>query len=72
MDKLDLHNVLVNVLNIFRVGYMRIEDRAIQVKSSPGGSNKNEIYIDLQFEYYEDREEVKEDTPVNKIEIGGI
>ena len=73
-DKFNLQNVLVNIQKIFRKGYIKIEDRAIKVKTSNGGSNDDEIYLDLQFEYYEDREEVKEQEEEIKeiIFSGGI
>lgn len=64
-DKLDLHSVLVEVLKIFRCGYIKIEDRSITVKASSGGSNDNEIYIDLELEYLEDRAE--EDIDIDNI-----
>lgn len=60
VDKMDLHSVLVETLKVFRVGYINIEDRAIKIKASSGGSNENEIYIDLQLEYFEDRLEESE------------
>lgn len=68
-DKLDLHSVLVKVLKIFRVGYIKIENRAINIKASSGGSNENEIYIDLQLEYFENRlEEIEGNEKVGEIE----
>ena len=73
-DKFNLQNVLLNIQRVFRSGYIKIEDRAIKVKTSNGGSNDDEIYLDLQFEYYEDREEVKEQEEEIKeiIFSGGI
>lgn len=60
-DKLDLHQILVEILKIFRIGYIKIEGRAITINASSGGSNEDEIYIDLQLEYFEDRlEEIEE------------
>lgn len=68
-DKMDLHSVLVEVLKIFRVGYIEVENRAITINASSGGSNENEIYIDLQLEYFEDRlEEVEEHEKIGEIE----
>lgn len=60
-DKLVIQDVLVNTLKIFRKGYIEVEDRAIKVKASNGGSNDDEVYIDLQFEYFEDRLEEYEE-----------
>ena len=73
-DKFNLQNVLVNIQKIFRKGYIKIEDRAIKVKTSSGGSNDDEIYLDLQFEYYESREEICEEEEKIKeiIFTGGI
>ena len=73
-DKFNLQNVLVNIQKIFRKGYIKIEDRAIKVKTSNGGSNDDEIYLDLQFEHYESREEICEEEEKIKeiIFTGGI
>lgn len=71
-DKFDLQNVLLNIQKIFRKGYIEIEDRAIKVKTSNGGSNDDEIYLDLQFEYYENREEVQEqEEEIKEIIVSG-
>ena len=71
-DKFDLQNVLLNIQKIFRKGYIEIEDRAIKVKTSNGGSNDDEIYLDLQFEYYEDREEGQEqEEEIKEIIVSG-
>lgn len=68
-DKFNLQVVLTNVLKIFRIGYMKVENRAINVKASSGGSNDNEVYIELHFEYYEDRlEDVEEEEYIGSIE----
>lgn len=69
VDKMDLHSVLVEVLKVFRIGYIRVEDRAVNIRASSGGSNENEIYIDLQLEYFDDRlEESEEYNKVGEIE----
>lgn len=71
-DKFDLQNVLLNIQKIFRKGYIEIEDRAIKVKTSNGGSNDDEIYLDLQFEYYENREEGQEqEEEIKEIIVSG-
>lgn len=68
-DKIDMHSVLVEVLKIFRVGYIKVENRVITIDASGGGSNENEIYIDLQLEYFEDRlEDVEEHEKIGEIE----
>lgn len=63
-DTLDLQKVLINILKPFRQGYIQVEDRAIAVKASNGGKNKNEIYMDIQVEYFEDRLEVGPSYPL--------
>lgn len=60
-DKFNLQNVLLGVLNIFRNGFIEVDDRAVKVKASKGGFNDNEVYIDLQFEYYDNRVEKTEE-----------
>lgn len=71
-DRLDLQSVLVNILKLFRKGFLAVEDRAINVKASSGGMNDNEIYMDLQFEYYEDRLEDEENPDNTYVKMGEI
>lgn len=52
------------VLGIFRDGFIRVDDRAIEVKASSGGRNFDQVYIDLQFEYFDDRSDVVDTTPL--------
>lgn len=65
-DTVSLLAVQQGVLDIFRQGYIKVEDRSIEVKASSGGRNFDMAYIDLQFEYYEDRSQVKDDMPLMK------
>ena len=43
------------VLGIFRKGYMMVQDRALKVKADKSGFNNGEAYVELQFEYCDDR-----------------
>lgn len=63
---IDLLTVQQNVLNIFRAGYIKVDDRAIEVKASSGGRDFNQAYIDLQFEYYDNRSDDEDTTPKMK------
>ena len=54
------------VLDLFRDGYIPVEDRRIQVKASSGGRNFDRAYVDLQFEYYEVRSDAQDTTPMMK------
>lgn len=69
-DKVNLQRILIEVEKIFRRGYIEVESRAIKMKASNGGSNDNEIYIDLQLEYFEDKEEIQEEIElIQSIEL---
>lgn len=54
-DVLKLIDIQDTLLNGFGVGYVTVGDRAIKVKSSSGGTDTDAVYIDLQFEYFDDR-----------------
>lgn len=62
----NLLTVQQGVLDIFRAGYISVDGRALEVKASSGGRNFDQAYIDLQFEYFEDRSQVKDDMPLLK------
>lgn len=61
-DVLKLINIQDTLLNEFGVGYVTVDDRAIKVKSSSGGTDTDAVYIDLQFEYFDDRYKQKTET----------
>lgn len=65
-DKIDLQTVLIQIMKPFRKGYIMVEDRAVKVASSSGGKDDTEIYMDIQFEYYEDRLEEHPSYPLMK------
>ncbi|AFM02376.1 hypothetical protein Desde_4115 [Desulfitobacterium dehalogenans ATCC 51507] len=54
------------VLDLFRAGYLSVQDRKISVAASPGGRNADQAYVDLQFEYFEDRSDGRNITPLMK------
>nr|WP_242659915.1 hypothetical protein [Desulfitobacterium hafniense] len=54
------------VLDLFRAGHLTIQDRKISVTASPGGHNADQAYVDLQFEYFEDRSDGQDITPLMK------
>lgn len=56
-DVLKLIDTQDTLLNGFGVGYVTVGNRAIKVKSSSGGTDTDAVYIDLQFEYFDDRYE---------------
>lgn len=59
-DVLKLIDIQDTLLNGFGVGYLIVDDRAIKVKSSSGGTDTDAVYIDLQFEYFDNRYESQE------------
>lgn len=63
---IDLLTVQQGVLEIFEIGYIEVDGRAIEVKASSGGRNFDQAYIDLQFEYFDDRPNHTEEIPKMK------
>lgn len=69
-DTVELLTVQQGVMDMFRGGYLKVENRAIGVKASSGGRDFDRAYIDLQFEYCEDRTEAVSNTPrINKVYV---
>lgn len=52
------------VLDIFKDGYITVGNRKIKCKSSAGGMDSDAAYVDIQFEYYDDRSDTKETYPI--------
>jgi len=42
------------VLNLFRKGYLRVENRALKVFAGSGGRDGNEAYVDVQLTYFDE------------------
>lgn len=51
------------ILNTFSMGYITVGNRNIKLKSSSGGTDLDAVYIDLQFEYFDNRTEEVEELP---------
>jgi hypothetical protein len=56
--------IQTEVMGIFRKGYIKVGDRAIKVKASSGGSDFDRSYVDLQFEYFDNRSDDVDNTPL--------
>lgn len=52
------------VMQLFAVGFLRVNDRAIKVQSSSGGIDDDRAYVDLQFEYFDDRNDDVDEIPL--------
>lgn len=63
VDTKDLTKVQEDVTGLFRDGYIKVADRALTVKASTAGYDTDRSYIDLQFEYFDDRSDDTDDTP---------
>ena len=61
MDR--LANLQDNVLCLFQ-GYLEVKDRALNVKSIGGGIDANRAYIEIQFGFFDDRTDTKEQIPL--------
>lgn len=60
----DLLLVQQDVLDLFRAGFIVVEDRALAVKASSGGRNFDQAYVDIQLEYFEDRSDSLDTSPL--------
>ncbi len=54
-NSVELLEIQQNIMNLFRSGYLQMENRAVEVKASNGGRDFDKAYVDLQFEYNEIR-----------------
>lgn len=52
------------VMQLFRPGFIRVGNRALKVKASTGGADFDRSYIDLQLEFYDDRTDEQDTTPL--------
>ena len=50
------------VIGLFNDGYITVGDRKIKCKSSSGGMEAGAAFVDVQFEYYDDRSEAVDNT----------
>jgi hypothetical protein len=63
-DSMELTNVQDAVVNLFRSGYMKVGDRSLKVKVNTAGYDNDRSYVDLQFEFFDDRGEIEETVPL--------
>jgi hypothetical protein len=63
-DKEELADLQDSVMQLFSQGYVKVIDRAITVKASTGGMDDDRAYVDLQFEYFDNRTDEKEIAPI--------
>lgn len=52
------------VIDIFRRGYLTVGDRAIKAQASSGGMDFTQSYVDVQFEYFDARDDAPDTTPL--------
>jgi hypothetical protein len=53
-----------DVISLFNPGYITVGDRNIKCKSSAGGMEAGASYVDVQFEYNDDRTDAEDATPL--------
>lgn len=63
-DQEELADLQDNIINQFNTGYVVVGDRAIKVKASTGGMDTDRSYIDLQFEFVDNRNDEDDTTPL--------
>ena len=65
-DTTSLLIIQQGVLDIFRLGYIKVDGRAVKIKASSGGRDFDQAYIDVQVEYFEDRSDAADTMPLIK------
>lgn len=63
-DQEELIELQEEIIQLFSDGFVAVDDRAIKVQSSTGGVDFDRAYIDLQFEYFDDRNNEADETPL--------
>lgn len=62
VDPEELIELQEAIIQLFSAGYLNVGDRAIKIKSSSGGIDIDRAYVDLQFEFYDDRFDETDDA----------
>lgn len=62
-DALELIQLQNDVLNLFRSGYLGVGDREIKIEASGGGTEKGEVYIDIQVDFAQEKSEETAELP---------
>jgi hypothetical protein len=63
-DMDELANLQDQVIQLFLPGYIKVGDRALKVLSSTGGIDPDRAYIDLEFNFFDDRTDVEDMNPL--------
>jgi len=62
-DPEELADLQEGVIQLFDNGYVIVGERAIKVKSSAGGMDDDCAYVDLQFEFVDNRVDATKEIP---------
>ena len=54
-DDLALTDAQDSVVALFHGGYIKVGDRSLKVKANTAGYDNDRSYVDIQFEYFDDR-----------------
>jgi hypothetical protein len=52
------------VMGLFANGYLQVGDRCLEVQVVSGGMDFTESYVDLEFQYFDDRPDISETLPL--------
>lgn len=63
-DMDELADLQDGVMALFLPGYITVRDRAIKVQVSNGGMDTDRAYIDIQFNFNDDRSDAEDNTPL--------
>ncbi len=62
-EQADVLAIQEAALGCFRPGYLTVGGRALPVKASSGGQDGDRAYIDVQFEFFDDRSSEENTIP---------
>jgi len=60
----ELSGAQATIMDLFKEGYITVGDRKIKCRSSRGRLDFDAAYIDVQFEYFDDRTDTTGKTPL--------
>lgn len=63
-DSKELTDMQDAVVNLFQCGYLRVSDRALKVLANTAGYQNDRSFVDLQFEFFDDRVIEQDDSPL--------
>lgn len=60
------------VLELFSCGHVPVGDRSIKIQSSTGSMDLDRAYVNLQFQYFDERTDAEDTTPLMRSVITNL